>query len=85
MGYVKRGSVMSGIAGALVAACLVAAGVFLRAAAAPAIGAGIGLATCGALAWVMVPRYQRSGKFMPAGLMSGLSVGMGLFYLFCAM
>ena len=72
IGYVKAGSAPSIIAGAITGVLLLAAGFLLpehRAA-----GLAIALITSLLLAAQFVPKFMRTGKAMPAGMMSILSV-----------
>ena len=72
IGYVKAGSVPSIIAGAITGVLLLAAGFLLpehRAA-----GLAIAFITSLLLAAQFVPKFMRTGKAMPAGMMSILSV-----------
>ncbi|XP_029962510.1 transmembrane protein 14A [Salarias fasciatus] len=70
MGYKRKGSVMSLMAG-LVFGGLSAYGAFNISSDPKDIK--ISLMASGALAVVMGLRYKKSGKLMPAGIMSGLS------------
>jgi uncharacterized membrane protein (UPF0136 family) len=72
IGYVKAGSAPSIIAGAITGVLLLAAGFLLpehRAA-----GLAIAFITSLLLAAQFVPKFMRTGKAMPAGMMSILSV-----------
>jgi uncharacterized membrane protein (UPF0136 family) len=72
MGYVKAGSAASIIAGSIAGILLLAAGFLL-----PehrALGIGLGLLTSLLLAGQFIPKFLRTGKAMPAGMMSILSV-----------
>jgi uncharacterized membrane protein (UPF0136 family) len=72
IGYVKAGSVPSIIAGAITGVLLLAAGFLL-----PehrATGLAIAFITSLLLAAQFVPKFMRTGKAMPAGMMSILSV-----------
>src|ERR1700720_3509991 len=72
IGYVKAGSAPSIIAGAITGVLLLAAGFLLpehRAA-----GLAIAFVTSLLLAAQFVPKFMRTGKAMPAGMMSILSV-----------
>lgn len=74
-GYLKAGSVASAaagtISGAVLLACAAGGSRFRLAA----------LATSSLLAGAMGVRYSKTGKFMPAGLVAGLSTAMTLFYM----
>jgi uncharacterized membrane protein (UPF0136 family) len=72
MGYVKAGSVISLVAGAITGILLIVAGVIL-----PAhreLGLGIGLFTSALLAGQFIPRTLRTRRLVPGGIMSVLSV-----------
>ena len=72
IGYVKAGSVPSIIAGAITGILLLAAAFLL-----PdyqVAGLAIGLITSLLLAGQFIPKFIRTGKAMPAGMMSILSV-----------
>lgn len=72
MGYVKAGSVVSVVAGAITGALLIVAGMIL-----PThreIGLVLGLFTSALLAAQFIPRMLRTRRLMPAGVMSVLSV-----------
>ncbi|XP_008320264.1 transmembrane protein 14A [Cynoglossus semilaevis] len=73
MGYKRKGSVMSLVAG-LVFGGLSAYGAFNISNDPKNIK--VSLFSAGLLALVMGTRYKNSGKFLPAGLMSGLSLLM---------
>jgi len=71
-GYVKAGSTVSIIAGAIAGLLLLAAGFLL-----PghyATGLSIALIVSLLLAAQFIPKFMRTGKMIPAGLMSALSV-----------
>jgi uncharacterized membrane protein (UPF0136 family) len=72
IGYVKAGSVPSIIAGAIAGILLLAAAFLL-----PdyrVVGLALGLVTSLLLAGQFIPKFIRTGKVMPAGMMSILSV-----------
>ena len=72
IGYVKAGSVPSIVAGAIAGILLLAAAFLL-----PdhqVAGLAIGLITSLLLAGQFIPKFIRTGKAMPAGMMSILSV-----------
>jgi uncharacterized membrane protein (UPF0136 family) len=71
IGYVKAGSLPSIIAGAITGVLLLVAGWILPTN--RATGLVIGLAVSLLLAAQFIPKFIRSGKVMPAGLMSILS------------
>ncbi|XP_040033815.1 transmembrane protein 14A [Gasterosteus aculeatus] len=73
MGYKRKGSVMSLMAG-LVFGCLSAYGAYYVSYDAKDIK--ISLLSSGVLSLVMGTRYKKSGKLMPAGIMTGLSLLM---------
>ncbi|XP_053189212.1 transmembrane protein 14A [Scomber japonicus] len=73
MGYKRKGSVMSLMAG-LVFGGLSAYGAF-KVSRDPS-DIKVSLLTSGVLSVVMGMRYKKSGKLMPAGIMSGLSLLM---------
>jgi len=72
IGYVKAGSLPSIIAGAITGVLLLVAGWILPAN--RAAGLVVGLVVSLLLAGQFVPKFIRTGKVMPAGLMSILSV-----------
>jgi uncharacterized membrane protein (UPF0136 family) len=72
IGYVKAGSLPSIIAGAITGILLLVAGWILPAN--RAVGLVVGLVVSLLLAGQFVPKFIRTGKVMPAGLMSILSV-----------
>ena len=72
IGYVKAGSLPSIIAGAITGILLLVAGWILPAN--RAAGLVVGLVVSLLLAGQFVPKFIRTGKVMPAGLMSILSV-----------
>jgi uncharacterized membrane protein (UPF0136 family) len=72
IGYVKAGSLPSIIAGAITGILLLVAGWILPAN--RAAGIVVGLVVSLLLAGQFVPKFIRTGKVMPAGLMSILSV-----------
>jgi uncharacterized membrane protein (UPF0136 family) len=72
IGYVKAGSLPSIIAGAITGILLLVAGWILPAN--RAAGLVVGLLVSVLLAGQFVPKFIRTGKVMPAGLMSILSV-----------
>jgi uncharacterized membrane protein (UPF0136 family) len=72
VGYVKAGSTISMIAGSVTGILLIVAGIVL-----PehrALGLGLGLVVSLLLAGQFIPKLVRTGRFMPAGVMSILSV-----------
>ncbi|MEY2526872.1 MAG: hypothetical protein QOE73_1643 [Verrucomicrobiota bacterium] len=72
IGYVKAGSVPSIVAGAIAGILLLAAAFLL-----PdyrVVGLALGLVTSLLLAGQFIPKFIRTGKVMPAGMMSILSV-----------
>jgi uncharacterized membrane protein (UPF0136 family) len=72
MGYVKAGSVISIVAGAITGILLIVAGAIL-----PAyreLGLGLGLFTSAILAGQFIPRTLRTRRLVPGGLMTLLSV-----------
>ncbi|XP_035519202.1 transmembrane protein 14A [Morone saxatilis] len=73
MGYKRKGSVMSLMAG-LVFGGLSAYGAYNISHDSKDIK--VSLLACGVLSFVMGMRYKKSGKLMPAGIMSGLSLLM---------
>ena len=72
IGYVKAGSLPSIIAGSITGILLLVAGWILPAN--RAAGLVVGLVVSLLLAGQFVPKFIRTGKVMPAGLMSILSV-----------
>ncbi|HWY39564.1 MAG TPA: TMEM14 family protein [Chthoniobacterales bacterium] len=72
IGYVKAGSLPSIIAGAITGILLLVAGWIMPAN--RAAGLVVGLVVSLLLAGQFVPKFIRTGKVMPAGLMSILSV-----------
>ncbi|MEY2484825.1 MAG: hypothetical protein QOG67_2843 [Verrucomicrobiota bacterium] len=71
VGYLKAGSTISIIAGAISGILLIAAGFCL-----PehrALGLGLGLIVSLLLAGQFIPKFVRTGRVMPAGLMTMLS------------
>ncbi len=72
IGYVKAGSVPSIIAGAITGVLLVVAGALLPEHRAAGLAAAFIVSLL--LAAQFVPKFIRTGKVMPAGLMSILSV-----------
>jgi len=72
IGYVKAGSVPSIIAGAITGVLLLVAGALLPEHRAAALAAAFIVSLL--LAAQFVPKFIRTGKVMPAGLMSILSV-----------
>lgn len=73
MGYKRKGSVMSLMAG-LVFGCLSAYGAYKTSNDPTDIS--VLLLSSGVLSVVMGVRYKRSGKLMPAGIITGLSLFM---------
>ena len=72
IGYVKAGSVISIVAGAITGILLIVAGAIL-----PAyreLGLGLGLFTSAILAGQFIPRTLRTRRLVPGGLMALLSV-----------
>jgi uncharacterized membrane protein (UPF0136 family) len=72
MGYVKAGSVISVVAGAITGILLIAAGVILPAHQEP--GLILGLFTSAILAGQFILRTLRTRRLIPGGVMSVLSV-----------
>jgi uncharacterized membrane protein (UPF0136 family) len=72
IGYVKAGSLPSIIAGAITGVLLLIAGSLLSSN--RSIGLATGFVVSLLLAAQFVPKFIRTGKVMPAGLMSVLSV-----------
>lgn len=72
MGYVKAGSVASIVAGAITGVLLLIAALLLPAH--PTVGLATAFVVSLLLAAQFVPKLIRTGKMMPAGLMSILSV-----------
>lgn len=72
MGYVKANSLPSIIAGTICGALLLFAGVLVATKVQPALI--IGLLISLGLAYQFIPKLMAKGTFMPAGLMSALSV-----------
>jgi uncharacterized membrane protein (UPF0136 family) len=72
VGYVKAGSTISMVAGSISGILLVVAGFVLPEH--QALGLGLGLLVSLLLAGQFIPRLMRTGRMMPAGLMSILSV-----------
>ncbi|HEY0368946.1 MAG TPA: TMEM14 family protein [Chthoniobacterales bacterium] len=72
IGYVKAGSVPSIVAGAISGVVLIIAALLLPAHV--VIGLTIGLVVSLALAGRFVPVFVKKGGFMPAGMMSVLSI-----------
>jgi uncharacterized membrane protein (UPF0136 family) len=72
LGYVKAGSTVSIIAGAIAGLLLLAAAFLLPGH--HAAGLLIALIVSLLLAGQFIPKFMRTGKMMPAGLMSALSV-----------
>jgi len=71
MGYVKAGSSASIIAGSITGILLIVAGFIL-----PehrALGVGLGLVVSLLLAGQFIPKFVRTGRVMPAGMMTMLS------------
>ncbi len=71
IGYIKAGSAPSIIAGSITGILLIVAGLIL-----PeyrAWGLGLGLVVSLVLAAQFVPKFVRTGRFMPAGIMAILS------------
>lgn len=75
-GMAKAGSRPSLIAGlvsaALIVCCLILSG------SDPVIGFGLGAGIAGSLVAVFASRYRKTGKFMPSGMLLGLSAVVGL-------
>lgn len=72
MGFVKAGSIVSLVAGAITGVLLIIAGVLL-----PEhreFGLGLALLTSAILAGQFIPRVFRTRRLVPAGMMSLLSV-----------
>lgn len=72
IGYVKAGSLPSIIAGSITGVLLLIAGSFLPAH--RAVGLATGFIISLLLAAQFIPKFIRTGKAMPAGMMSILSV-----------
>ncbi|XVF88987.1 hypothetical protein PTKIN_Ptkin19aG0095400 [Pterospermum kingtungense] len=79
MGYLKRGSQMSLVAGGLSAASLYY--VYTELPTKPVFAASLGLGVSTALLGVMGARFKRSGKVFPAGVVSLASLVMAGGYL----
>eukprot|EP01027_Heterolobosea_sp_BB2_P006927 GEZU01010373.1.p2 GENE.GEZU01010373.1~~GEZU01010373.1.p2 ORF type:complete len:121 (-),score=30.93 GEZU01010373.1:71-403(-) len=77
VGFVKRGSFVSMGAGLTFGAILFYAGQLI-ASRNPAAGYKLSLAANSILGLAMGARFMNSGKFMPAGLVAGLSILMAL-------
>jgi uncharacterized membrane protein (UPF0136 family) len=72
IGYVKAGSVISVVAGAITGGVLIVAGLIL-----PEhreLGLGLALLTSAILAGQFIPRVFRTRRLVPAGMMSVLSI-----------
>jgi uncharacterized membrane protein (UPF0136 family) len=72
MGYVKAGSTISMVAGSITGVLLIVAGIVLPEH--QALGLGLGFIVSLLLAGQFIPRLIRTGRVMPAGVMSILSV-----------
>ena len=72
MGYLKAGSVISIMAGAITGILLIVAGVILLSN--RELGLGLGLFTSAILAGQFIPRTLRTRRLVPGGVMSVLSV-----------
>jgi uncharacterized membrane protein (UPF0136 family) len=72
MGYLKAGSIVSVIAGAISGVLLIIAGWILPTQ--RELGLGLALFTSAVLAGQFIPRFLRTRRLVPAGLMSVLSV-----------
>jgi uncharacterized membrane protein (UPF0136 family) len=72
IGYVKAGSVISVVAGAITGILLIVAGLILSTH--REFGLGLGLLTSAILAGQFIPRVFRTRRLVPAGVMSVLSV-----------
>jgi uncharacterized membrane protein (UPF0136 family) len=72
VGYFKAGSVISIVAGAITGILLIVAGIILPGQ--RELGLGVGLLTCLVLAVQFIPRLLRTRRFIPAGVMSVLSL-----------
>lgn len=77
MGYVKKGSLMSGMAG-VVCGGLLGIGAYQTSQNPNNYYLSLGVA--GVMTGVMGSRFLNSGKFMPAGLVAILSLGMVVRY-----
>ena len=72
MGYVKAGSVVSVVAGAITGVLLIVSGLILRQY--REIGLALALLTSAILAAQFIPRTLRIRRMMPGGIMSALSI-----------
>lgn len=72
MGYVKAGSVVSVVAGAVTGVLLIISGLILSQH--RELGLALGLFTSAILAAQFIPRALRTRRVMPGGIMSVLSV-----------
>ncbi|GMH08155.1 hypothetical protein Nepgr_009995 [Nepenthes gracilis] len=79
MGYLKRGSHMSLIAGGLSASVLYY--VYTELPKRPGFASSLGLGVSATLLGSMGYRFQKSGKIFPAGIVSLISLGMAGGYL----
>lgn len=72
IGYVTKHSNPSLIAGSVCGALLIFAGILVATKVQPALILGLLISL--ALAYIFIPKLMNNGGFMPAGLMSALSV-----------
>lgn len=79
VGFAKSGSIKSLMAGGGAALALFL--VFTQLPTHPTFASSVGLGISGVLLGIMFPRFQKSGKFMPAGLVSLVSLIMTGGYL----
>ncbi|GAB4843882.1 Protein FATTY ACID EXPORT 7 [Ancistrocladus abbreviatus] len=79
MGYLKRGSTMSLVAGGLSASAL--SYVYTELPKRPTFASTLGLGVSAALLGAMGYRFQKTGKIFPAGVVCLLSLGMAGGYL----
>ena len=79
VGYFKRGSKMSLVAGLAVGSLLMGSGYMIAKTDRVFEGHALAAGTSGVLALAMTRRYMESGKFMPAGVVAVIGVA-GLAY-----